>query len=157
MLETTHALVAGAIASQTKDPALAISLSFLSHFIMDSVPHWDFGTRWRDRRKLYTGVFAIVDVIVGFGVGYLVFGQTVALPLLFAVITASMIPDWLEAPWYIFFAKHEKKHPGPRAGFFEKLTFGIYKIENQFHNKARFPLGVVTQIITVAFFFYLLK
>ncbi|HCM82352.1 MAG: hypothetical protein UW37_C0035G0006 [Candidatus Gottesmanbacteria bacterium GW2011_GWA2_44_17] len=157
MLETSHALVAGAIAGHTKDPATAVSLSFLSHFIMDAVPHWDFGTNWRGRRKLYTGLVAIIDVIVGFGLGYLIFGQTVPLPLLFAAIAASMIPDWLETPWYIFFANHQKKQPAKQAGFPEKLAFGIYKLENQFHNKTKFPLGVITQIVTVAFFFVLLK
>jgi hypothetical protein len=157
MLETTHALVAGTIAAHTKNPALAVSLSFLSHFIMDAVPHWDIGTNWRKRRKLYTGIFAIADAGIGFGLGYLVFGQTVPLPLLFTAITVSMIPDWMEAPWYVFYANHTKKHPARNAGFFEKLTYGIYKVENIFHNKMRFPLGVVTQIITVAFFWYLLK
>jgi len=157
MLETTHALVAGAIASHTKDPATAITLSFLSHFLLDAVPHWDFGTNWRGRRKLYTGIIAIVDVIGGFVLGYLIFRDSVPLPLLFTVITVSMLPDWMEAPWYIFFASHTKKEPAKNAGFFERLTFGIYKLENQFHHKAGFPLGVITQVIAVGFFFFLLK
>ena len=157
MLETTHAIVAGAIVSHVKDPGLAISLSFISHFIIDAVPHWDFGTNWRGRRKLYTGIFAIADVMVGFSVGYLLFGKTVPLPLLFAGITASMIPDWMEAPWYIFFAHKNKKGPAANAGFFEKLTFGIYKIENTFHSKTGYPLGVITQIVTIGFFLFLLK
>ena len=157
MLETTHALVAGTIAVHTKDPATALTLSFFSHFLLDAIPHWDFGTNWRKRRKLYTGIVAICDVLVGFGLGYLLFGAIVPLPFLFACITVSMIPDWMEAPWYIFFANHDKKEPAKHAGFFEKLTFGIYKLENQFHNKTEFPLGVITQIMAVAFFFFLLK
>lgn len=157
MLETTHALIAGAIASHTKDPLTAIPLSFISHYILDAVPHWDFGTNWRERRKLYTGLGAIADTLIGFGLGYLVFGQSVPLPLLFAAISASMIPDWIEAPWYIFFARHNKKRPAPNAGFFEKLTFRIYRIESSFHNKTGLPWGIVTQIVTVAFFFILLK
>jgi len=157
MLETTHALVAGAIAAHTKDPVTAITLSFLSHFLLDAVPHWDFGTNWRQRRKLYTGIVAITDVAIGFGLGYLLFGNTVALPLLFGAITASMIPDWLEAPWYIFFATHAKKEPAKHAGFFERFTYGIYQLESKFHHKTEFPLGVITQVVAVAFFFYLLK
>jgi hypothetical protein len=157
MLETTHALIAGTIAIHTKDPAAAITLSFLSHFLLDAVPHWDLGSNWRKRRKLYTGVAAIIDVIVGFGLGYLMFGTSVPLPLLFAAITASMLPDWMEAPWYIFFANHQKKEPAKQAGFFEKLTFWIYKIENQFHNKTGFLFGIITQIVAVGFFFFLLK
>ena len=157
MLETTHALVAGTIASHIPDPLTAVSLSLLSHFLLDAVPHWDFGTNWRGRRKLYTGLFAIVDVVVGFGISFAVFHNSVDPFLLFLSVTASMIPDWMEAPWYIFFASHTKKEPAHHAGFFEKLTFGIYTLENQFHHKTGFPLGVITQIVAVAFFFQLLK
>jgi len=157
MLEITHALVAGVIAKDTQNPATAITLSFISHFILDAVPHWDFGTNWRGRRKLFTGIIAIADVFLGFILGYVLFKDSVPLSLLFACITASMIPDWLEAPWYIFFATHTKKEPAKNAGFFEHLTYRIYKIENSFHSKTGFPLGVITQIIVLAFFFLLLQ
>lgn len=157
MLETTHALVAGVIASHTKDPASALTLSFISHFLMDAVPHWDFGTNWRERRKLFTGLAAITDVLVGFSLGYLLFRHSVPLPLLLSVITVSMIPDWMETPWYIFFANHTKREPAKNAGFAEKLAFRIYKIANRFHAKTNFPLGIATQIVTVLFFWYLLK
>lgn len=157
MLETTHAIVAGAIANHVKDPAAAISFSFFSHFILDAVPHWDFGTNWRSRRKLYTGICAIADVCIGFIVGYILFRNTVPLPLLFAAITASMLPDWLEAPWYIFFAHKDKREPGKHAGFFEKCTYKIYKTENTFHAKTGVVFGILTQVATAAFFFFLLK
>jgi len=157
MLETTHALVAGAIVTHTKNPATAIVLTFLSHFIMDAIPHWDFGTNWRERRKLVTGLIAIGDVIVGFIAGYVFFGQFVSLPLLFTVIAVSMLPDWIEAPWYIFYANHTKKMPAKNAGFLEKLAYGIYKTENAFHRKTNFSVGMITQIVTVGFFLFLLK
>lgn len=157
MLETTHALVAGVITLHTKDPLTAVTLSFVSHYLLDAIPHWDFGTNWRERRKLYTGLGAIADTFIGFGLGYLIFGQSIPTPLLFTAIAASMIPDWIEAPWYIFFARHNKRRPAPRAGFFEKLTFRIYRTESSFHNKAGLPLGIVTQIVTLAFFLFLLK
>jgi len=157
MLETSHALVAGAIVAHTKNPTTAIVLSFLSHYIMDAIPHWDFGTDWRERRKLVTGLFAIGDVIVGFIAGYLFFGHLVPLPLLFLAIAVSMLPDWIETPWYIFYANHRKKTPGKNAGFLENLAYGIYKAENSFHRKTNFTFGMITQIVTVGFFLFLLK
>jgi len=41
MLLTPHAAVGIAIGSAIPDPRIAIPLSFLSHFILDAIPHWD--------------------------------------------------------------------------------------------------------------------
>ena len=150
-------LVAGAIATKFSDPATATILALTSHFIMDSVPHWDFGTNWRARPKHVTGALAIAETVIGFTVAYTVFAEKVAVPLLTLAMIASVLPDWLETPWYIFFANHKKKTPATHAGFLEKLCFGIYKVENVLHTKAGFPFGVITQIATVAFFLLLLK
>jgi hypothetical protein len=157
MTATAHALVAGAIANRIGNPALAIPLAFCSHFVMDSIPHWDFGTNWRARSKTATGAVAIADTLLGLTVAYFLFAAKVpTIPLLITLIV-SVLPDWMEAPWYIFFASHTKTEPSKTAGFFEKLTFRIYKLENKFHSKAQAPLGIITQIATVAFFMLLLK
>lgn len=157
MTATAHALVSGAIAASIQNPSLAIPLAFISHFVMDAVPHWDFGTNWRSRAKAKTGVIAIFDTILGFTLAYFLFaGKVESLPLILAMI-AGNLPDWLEAPYYIFFARQDKKQPTARAGYWEKLTYNIYKIENVFHAKTQFPFGIYTQIATVLFFLVLLN
>lgn len=157
MTATAHALVAGAIASRLTDPFAASILAFGSHYIMDSIPHWDFGTNWRVRPKATTGILAIADTVTAFTVAYILFAGKVGVVPITIVTIASLLPDWLETPWYILFA-HQKKHePGPRAGILERLAFLVYKIPNAFHAKAQFPLGLFTQIATVAFFLVLLK
>ena len=157
MTATAHALVAGAIASHVPDPFSAALLALTSHFIMDSVPHWDFGTNWRNRPKSMTGILAIAETVIGMSVAYLVFAGKVELGLLFTTVVASLLPDWLETPWYIFFANHKKKMPGARASILEKLCINVYKTENVFHTRASFPFGVITQVATVAFFLLLLQ
>lgn len=157
MTATAHALVAGAIASKFSDPVTASGLALFSHFIMDSVPHWDFGTNWRNRPKAATGTVAIFETILGMAVAYWFFNQHVPLPLLGITVVASIIPDWLETPWYIFFATAQKHAPAKSASFWEKLCFTIYKTENIFHAKAELPLGIITQVVTVAFFLLLLR
>lgn len=153
MTATAHALVAGVIASKFADPLTASILSLTSHFVMDSIPHWDFGTNWRDRPKHKTGTFAIVETSIGILLSYYFFGTKLPLLLWICAVFFALIPDWLEAPWYIFFA-HQKKHaPDTRATFIEKLTYGFYKFPNVFHSKAQLPFGLVTQVITVIFFF----
>jgi hypothetical protein len=79
------------------------------------------------------------------------------LPILLLAVALGNLPDWLEAPYYLFFAKPDKKGPTKTSGFWEQLTYKIYKLENIFHSKAPAPFGVYTQIATVAFFFLLLR
>lgn len=158
MTATAHAVVAGAIAAKfTGDPATAMVLALSSHYVMDCVPHWDFGTNWRLRSKEMTGALAIADTLLAFTVAYFLYGGKVAFFPLTMVISFSLLPDWLETPWYIFFANQKKHEPGPRASMWERMAYAIYKIPNAFHTKAQFPFGLVTQIATVAFFLILLR
>lgn len=157
MTATAHALVAGAIAVHVGDPVLASVLAFGSHFIMDAVPHWDIGTNWRSRSKSTTGALALIDTILGITVAYFLFAGKAPLPVLALAVFFSLLPDWLETPWYIFFAHHKKREPAKNAGFWEKLAFGIYKMENSCHAKAQFPIGALTQLVTVAFFLTILR
>ncbi len=157
MTATAHALVSSAIAASVANPLVAIPLAFVSHFVMDAVPHWDFGTNWRNRSKTKTGTIAILDTVLGFSLAYFLFaGKAHGLVLLAAMI-AGNLPDWMEAPYYIFFAKTDKKQPIATANFWEHFTYKIYKIENTFHTKAQFPFGLVTQVATVVFFLVLLQ
>lgn len=157
MTATAHALVSGAIVAAIPDPLVSLPLVFASHFIMDAVPHWDFGTHWRSRSKSETGLVAILDTIVGFTVTYFMFGGKVELPLLMLAMILGNLPDWLEAPYYIFFAKQNQKTLSSSASFWERVTYKIYRIENLFHTKAEFPFGFFTQVATVTFFLVLLR
>jgi len=157
MTATAHAIVAGAIYRAIPNPAFSVPLAFASHFIMDAMPHWDFGTNWRKRSKTQTGMLAIAETVIGITLAYFLFqGKGDSLPLL-ATIIASELPDWMEAPWYIFFANKNKHKPKKRAGFWEKLAYRIYQTENIFHAKTDAPFGIFTQIATVGFFLLLLN
>ena len=156
MTSTAHALVAGAIAAKFTDPPTAISLALVSHYIMDSVPHWDFGTNWRSRAKKVTGMYALAETLFGIWLSYTLFRSSVPFVLWALTVAASLLPDWIETPWYIFFA-HQKKHaPGDQASLVEKISFQSYKIQSFFHAKAQLPLGILTQVVTVGFFIVLL-
>ncbi len=157
MTASAHAIVAGAIATRFSDPLTAGTLALVSHYVMDSVPHWDLGTNWRARSKAMTGMLAIADTVIAITIAYFLFGRNASLLSLTVALAASLVPDWIETPWYIFFARQHKQEPPKTAGFFEKLCFAVYKMPNMFHTKAQFPLGVLTQIATVLFFLILLK
>jgi hypothetical protein len=157
MFSVAHTLVAGAIVSSIPDPVVSLPIVFASHYVMDSIPHWDFGTDWRGRSKFTTGAIAIAETFFGFSVGWLVWGAAIPLVLLLPAMAFSVLPDWLEAPWYLFFAHQDKHGPAKNAGLWEWLTFKMYKAESYFHTKANFIFGIVTQVATVAFFLVLLR
>ncbi len=156
MTATAHALVSGAIAMRFSDPLASSVLALTSHYVMDSIRHWDFGTNWRDRPKYKTGAFAVVETLTGITLSYYFFGRYLPFALWAVTVGFGILPDWLETPWYIFFAHPKKNGPKKNAGMLERIAFGFYKIPNIFHAKAQLPLGAITQVATVAFFLFLL-
>lgn len=157
MTATAHTLVAGAIATAfPTNPLAAAGLTVISHFVMDSVPHWDFGTNWRNRSKSKTGAIAITETLFGLTLSAWIFGSRVPTITLSVALVASLLPDWLETPWYIFFANQKKHEPKATAGPLERLTYRVYKVQNRFHTKTYNPLfGILTQVIVVGFFWML--
>ena len=156
MMAMAHTLVAGAIGVSVQDPILAPTLSLASHFLLDSIPHWDFGADWRKRTKLTTGVFALFDTFFGLAIAYILYHTSVPLFILLSSLILSLLPDWLEAPWYIFFADPKRIGSKAHASILEKVCYGFYKLTNFAHAKAPFPWGFITQIATVTFFLLLL-
>ncbi len=156
MLATVHALVAGMIATAVPDPLSASTLSLTSHFFLDSVPHWDFGTDWEKRSKAYTGAIAIGETLFGLTLTYILFASHAPHITLLCAVVASELPDWLEAPWYIFFASSEKTAVGSHDSVIKRIFFSVRQITNVFHTRAPFLLGISTQIIAILFFALLL-
>lgn len=157
MIAIAHALVAGAIAAKVPNPLIAAPLALGSHFILDSVPHWDFGTDWKKRAKFITGILGIADTIAGFVIAWLVFGSHVHTVLLFLCVTVSLLPDWLEAPLYIFFVQPGKEKIRKHAGVMERFFHGVYTVTNIFHTKTTFVWGVLSQIVVVALILWVLQ
>lgn len=153
---TTHALIGAAIAAKVPNPALSAGLIFSSHFLLDLIPHWDFGSDWRSRPKFKTGLLAVADTVMGFTLTYFLFASKLPLEWLILAPVLANIPDWLEIPWYIFFAHPKKRQPASGASILEKFSFSIYQCENMFHTKADRNFGILTQLGVLAFFLTLL-
>lgn len=51
MLFTTHALTGAAMGVLTQNPALAFVFGFISHHILDSIPHFDQGSFYIEKNK----------------------------------------------------------------------------------------------------------
>lgn len=133
MLATTHALVGAAIVKQIPNTTLSLPLVFLSHFILDIIPHWDVLTNGK-KRKLTILWQASLDVIISFIAIWFFFGRNnnnAAIFYLAAFI--SQLPDWIEAPYILL------KYDFPPFS-------AAYKLQHILHYKLRLPWGILPQI-----------
>lgn len=144
MTATAHALVGGAIAYSFQNPALGIGLSFLSHPILDFIPHWDFGWNWRKKTKLKLFCEASLDLTLGVVASYAIFGQHVNIYYFLACVMASVLWDIMEIPYWFF---------NWRFAPFSTL----HSIQHHIQGRAGLPWGILTQIVTVGLFIIILQ
>jgi len=115
MLETPHVAVGAAIASKIPNPFIAIPLSFISHFVLDKVPHWNphifFETKKYGMPTQKSITIIAVDTTVALVTGSVIAWQAMpntghAVTILVASL-AAVLPDLVEAPY--FFLKIRNK------------------------------------------------
>lgn len=100
MIALNHVVFATIIAVSVKQPALIAPLALGSHFVLDSLPHFDNGLRWGVYSRAYYRVI-LADTIAT-AIAYFVaisFFPTVSTAILIAAIFA-VLPDlfWPLAP-----------------------------------------------------------
>ncbi len=140
MTATSHALIGASLAVKITNPIIGIPLAIASHFAADLVPHWDAGTNHRQKSALRLKIEATLDVLLGFALVLLLFRtQALANPVyMFSMIIAAQLPDWLEAPSWMF---NFKVPP------FSWMDWIGHKLQS----RMQLPWGLVTQIVTVGF------
>ncbi len=138
MTATAHALVGGAIAASIPDPAVGITLCFLSHPLIDMIPHWDFGIGWRGKNKFTLFLEASLDLLLGIILAYFFFGQNVNPIYFLGCIFASEIWDIMMMPRLLF------NWNFPPFSTFYQLQHNL-----QVKAKATLPWGILTQAATV--------
>lgn len=74
MLSTPHLLVGAAIVKAVPNPAISLPLALLSHFVLDTIPHWDGSPKAPFGLKTTAGI--ILDYAFGASlILFLTFGQ----------------------------------------------------------------------------------
>ena len=140
MTATGHAIIGTVIAAKFGNPALAIPIAFASHFIADSLPHWDTGYHRKNKQKFDFFIQSAGDVVIGFLASYaiihLFFPQTNLMYAFFIVIIAQL-PDWLTAP-YLFFDLNI-----PPFNW-------MYKLQKVFDTHMGMPWGFINQVAIAA-------
>jgi hypothetical protein len=115
MLETPHVAVAAAIATKVPNPLIAIPLSFISHFALDKMPHWNphiisetkqFGHPTPKSTKIIIADSAVA-LVLGSVIAYNTLPNTnVAISVMLCSFF-SVLPDLIEFP-YFYFKRRDK-------------------------------------------------
>lgn len=136
MTATAHALIGASLAVKFTTPQVGIPLAIFSHFVADLIPHWDAGTNHRQKSLNRIKVEATIDVLLGFALSFLIFRNIVDPLYLFIMIIAAQLPDWLEAPSWLF---------GLKVPPFSWLDWLGHKLQV----RLQLPWGLVTQVVVV--------
>jgi hypothetical protein len=133
MLETPHALVGMVFAAIIPNPLVGWPLAFLSHFLVDMLPHWN----WQPDARPWSLLGIILDlVLLQICLVHLVLQSPLKLILAGGAFFA-ILPDLLEAP-YIF------------LDYNNRYLKNLMQFQKRIQNKIPPLPGLVTQIILSA-------
>ncbi|MFA6094425.1 MAG: hypothetical protein WC757_00870 [Candidatus Paceibacterota bacterium] len=117
MILVTHAVVGATVASFVPaHPVEGFVLGFLSHFILDSIPHWDYNIKSGfidpDRNSRFSfskdiivdAMKIIADILAGFVLAYILFHNQFSGVAVYAGVMGALMPDILQfvqakIPW----------------------------------------------------------
>lgn len=155
MFLTTHALASGLLAEKISNPLVTYPLILVTHFLMDSLPHWDFGSYAGEelqkkgqikslRKRIKLGILGAIDISLALILAYLVFRKIILVkPEIIGGVLVGLLPDFLEVP----------------PLFLNWRPFPLNKFEefhsHRLHKSAKFPLGLLPQIIILILVFWL--
>lgn len=155
MTLTTHAVIGGVVASFfPTHPEIGFAGAFLSHFILDSIPHWDYplksfelktadimsGDMIMGKRFLKDLINIGIDILIGTlaTIYILLLLGKFSLPILIAGVIGGIIPDALQFVYMKF--RHEP---------FVSLQKFHMKIQKDRRLKSKPLIGIIMQIAII--------
>lgn len=153
MIITPHLLLGAAIGAKIKNFGWIIVLAFLSHFVLDRIPHWDYGNdtlKKFEKNRSYKSLFVfflqmILDGLIGLVVVFILIWQKKMidfnnLSFIATGILASIFPDIILGFTKLFSKKIPK---------FSKFYINLHEkiLHHPKHIKKPTLLGLGTQII----------
>jgi hypothetical protein len=140
MFYFVHALLGGLIGLHFHSLLLIFSLAFLSHFLLDVIPHWDIGfdrehfkesSEVRITRKIV--LISLFDLFLALFVVYELYHAFASKLLIFGAF-ASLLPDMISLG---YFTKMKNK----------KRYNQFLHFHNNLQGEAGFYYGILTQLI----------
>ncbi|MDD5731335.1 MAG: hypothetical protein PHU42_00335 [Patescibacteria group bacterium] len=162
MVISSHFLAGAAIGKATGNPILAVVFGFALHFIMDLVPHWNYG--YKHLKKIKTLILVLLDPFLAFAlfvtIGILRGYNSATWIAAFLGGAACALPDLIELiirilkikPLSFFLKFHRNVH------WFDEKPKDIWETaeDMNIYTKKRIFWGIVTQIPFVIVSIYLL-
>ena len=159
MLLAPHILVGAAVAARTANPILGIVFAFLSHFILDRIPHWEYSAEPL-RNIPAKGILYVAPILrrvaLDITAGFIVLITAVAVSSHEIPFTAwalggffGILPDGLS---FLFFIRKK----GGRWGSILKI-FYLFHQKVHFDKKMGLPplrIGLSTQAIAILLALY---
>jgi hypothetical protein len=150
MFYIVHVLLGGAIGLHYQSVAIIILVAFVSHFILDIIPHWSLGFNHNEFTKNYSVNFnkkmvayGLIDAVIALSIIFFLYGKYQTSHILFGCF-AAVFPDIISAG-YLTKVKNKRKYK----------KFLKFHIKIQRHTS--FLAGILTQILVgfliVKFFF----
>lgn len=123
MTATSHAITGTAIALIVKEPVLAMPLALVSHFVLDSLPHFGPSSyaEIQKNKTRFNLILAVDAFLLTVFIGFLFLSG--ASWISFACLFLAGCPDFAWAYRYIFQENFGAKSPGPMNAL------------NRFHSK----------------------
>ncbi|MDO8452206.1 MAG: hypothetical protein Q7S79_00480 [bacterium] len=110
MIELPHTIVGAAIATKIGNPALALPIALLSHFVLDLTPHWnphlnkeikEFGRITKRTTAIIVGD-VVLSLISGFYLASLALPDTKKFIIILLCCFLAVLPDVAEGPHFFF-------------------------------------------------------
>lgn len=154
MTLATHAITGAALASFVPThPALAFTLGFASHFLLDAIPHWDYPIfsdsihpkKENQKMKIDRAFFRDAidfsfDSLIGLGISMLAFASPASAIAIIAGALGGILPDPLQ-----FVAKKIHHEPLISLQRFHQWIHTSYHLRESGH----VALGISSQIVFV--------
>ncbi len=119
MILSTHGVIGGALASITKaSPPVALVIGFASHFVFDTIPHWDYKLNSFKRHKdnplhndielgreflidlTKIGSDALLGLIIPLAIVWFRGGQATTMVAVACGAIGGMLPDFLQFVYF---------------------------------------------------------
>ena len=141
MTATNHAMTGAVIALAVKQPTLAIPLAFVSHFVLDMIPHfgiYEDDVVRRNNSRLFRTVIGIdipLMLVLLVIIPYLAAGK-IAWGVVLASMAAAVLPD---SVWVLRFIKEIKTKKWEPGGWYPRFHQAIQWFEK--------PVGLIVELI----------
>lgn len=138
MTASNHVVTGAIIATSVSTPALALPLAFLSHFVLDALPHYGDVNKssWLNRNFKY--ILGTDLLLASLFLGALVLLQPASWFLIALCGVVAVSPDLLWLPYFLADLKHEQKEHTPLAKFLKWIQWGER------------PWGIYLEIVVLA-------